>query len=257
MNFQMDLKPTDFLGSLAKGLAVIETFSTDRPRLSISEVAAETGFDRATARRCLLTLSELGYADYDGKFFRLTPRVLRLGTACLVTMALPNIVQPWLDTLSNDIGQSTSVSILDDWEIVYVARAAQQRLMSISLMPGSRLPASCTSMGRVLLAHQPEAQVRALLKKHPPTKFTARTITDSSELIAIMTRIRADGFAIIDQEIEMGLRSIAVPLFDSRGNVVAALNTGVAAVHDDASELKTLYLDKLLEVQRSIRPLLV
>jgi IclR family transcriptional regulator, pca regulon regulatory protein len=253
----MDLKPTDFLGSLAKGLIVIEAFSAERPRLSITEVAAETGLDRATARRCLLTLSQLGYAGYDGKFFRLTPRVLRLGTACLATMPLPNIVQPWLDNLSNDIGQSTSVSILDDWEIVYVARAAQQRLMSISLMPGSRLPASCTSMGRVLLAQLPDTQIKALLKKYPPTARTDHTITDSAELLMTIGRVRADGYAIIDQEIEMGLRSIAVPLFDSRGNVVAALNTGVAAVHDDASELKTLYLDKLLEVQRSIKPLLV
>ncbi len=124
----MDLKPTDFLGSLAKGLAVIEAFSAERPRLSIAEVASVTGFDRATSRRCLLTLSRLGYADYDGKFFRLTPRVLRLGTACLATMPLPVIVQPMLDTLSGDTGQSSSVSILDDWEIVYVARAAQQRV---------------------------------------------------------------------------------------------------------------------------------
>ncbi len=136
----MSLKPTDLLGSLAKGLAVIESFSPERPRLSITEVAGQTGFDRATARRCLLTLTDLGYADYDGKFFRLTPRVLRLGTACLATMPLPSIVQPWLDTLSGEIRQSTSVSILDEWEIVYVARAAQQRLMAVNLVPAAACP---------------------------------------------------------------------------------------------------------------------
>lgn len=123
MNLRMDRKATDYLGSLAKGLSVIEAFSAERPRLSIAEVSAATGYDRATARRCLLTLAELGYAGYDGKFFRLTPRILRLGTACLAAMPLPNLIQPWLDRLSTDIGQSTSVSILDDWEIVYVARA--------------------------------------------------------------------------------------------------------------------------------------
>ncbi len=253
----MELKQTDFLGSLAKGLSVIEAFSMERPRLSISDVASDTGLDRATARRCLLTLAGLGYADYDGKYFRLTPRVLRLGTACLATMPLPNIVQPWLDALSGEIGQSTSVSILDGWEIVYVARAAQQRVMSISLMPGSRLPAYCTSMGRVLLASLPEAEARAVLRKRKPERRTERTVTDMDAILAIIASVRRNGFAIIDQEIELGLRSIAVPLFDARGRTVAALNVGVsAAVHDSAERLRELYLDKLISVQQSLKPLL-
>ncbi len=142
----------DLMGGLAKGLKVIEAFTAEHPRLSIADAAAITGLDRATARRCLLTLAELGYADYDGKYFTVTPRVLRLGTGCLAAMPLPRLVQPWLDTLSEEVGQSTSVSILDESEIVYVARAAQRRVMSINLMPGSRLPAFCTSMGRILLA---------------------------------------------------------------------------------------------------------
>ena len=131
----------DMMGGLAKGLAVIETFTAERPRQSIAEVSATSGLDRATARRCLLTLAELGYADYDGKFFTLTPRVLRLGTACLATMPLPRLVQPTLDRLSDTLNESASVSILDGAEIVYVARAARQRVMSIGLGPGSRLPA--------------------------------------------------------------------------------------------------------------------
>lgn len=252
----MDLKPTDTLGSLAKGLAVIEAFTAERPRLSIAEVSAATGFDRATARRCLLTLSSLGYCDYDGKFFRLTPRILRLGTACLATMPLPQLIQPTLDTLSAEIGQSTSVSILDDWEIVYVARAAQSRVMSISLMPGSRLPAYCTSMGRVLLAERPEAEVRAVLKKHPPEKRTEKTVTDVEKIIRVLRDVKRQGFAVIDQEIELGLRSIAVPIVDSRGVTVAALNAGVSAVHEVAV-LRERYLPKLLEVQQAVRPLLV
>jgi IclR family pca regulon transcriptional regulator len=257
VNTQMNLKPTDFLGSLAKGLSVIEIFSAERPRLSIAEVSAESGLDRATARRCLLTLAELGYADYDGKFFRLTPRVLRLGTACLATMPLPNIVQPMLDTLSAEIGQSSSVSILDDWEIVYVARAAQQRVMSISLMPGSRLPAYCTSMGRVLLAGLADGPVRDMLRKHRPVRRTDHTVTDADEILAIIAKVRGDGYAIIDQEIELGLRSIAVPLLDLRGRTVAALNVGVsAAVHDSADRLRELYLGKLLAVQQNLKSLL-
>lgn len=138
---------TDFIASLAKGLKVIEAFRAEQPRLSITEVAEATGLDRATARRCLLTLHELGYADYDGKFFTLTPRVLRLGMGAMAAIPLAQLVQPWLDQLSEQIGQSTSVSILDDTEIVYLARAAQRRVMSIGLMPGSRLPAHCTPNG--------------------------------------------------------------------------------------------------------------
>jgi IclR family transcriptional regulator, pca regulon regulatory protein len=253
----MDRKATDYLSSLAKGLNVIEAFSAERPRLAIADVSQATGLDRAAARRCLLTLAGLGYADYDGKYFSLTPRVLRLGTACLGAMPLPKLVQPWLDRLSVDIGQSTSVSILDEWEIVYVARAAQQRLMSISLMPGSRLPACCASMGRVLLAALPDAQVRSLLKKHPPKKLTDNSITNIDELLDVLQQIRKDGFAIVDQEIEIGLRSIAVPLHDAQGRTIAALNVGVAAIHDSAKELRQLYLSKLLDVQKSLMPLLV
>src|SRR5690606_18667479 len=148
------------------------------PRQSISEVSAASGLDRATARRCLLTLAHLGYADYDGKYFTLTPRILRLGTACLATMPLPQMVQPLLDRLSETLGESSSVSILDGADIVYVARAAQRKLMAIALMPGSRLPAFCTSMSRVLLAARPEAETAALLRHSPPVARTPLTRTD-------------------------------------------------------------------------------
>ncbi|MFM2280829.1 MAG: transcriptional regulator, IclR family, partial [Pseudomonadota bacterium] len=181
----MTVKERDVMGGLLKGLKVIEAFSAERPRLSISEAAEITDLDRATTRRCLLTLSESGYADYDGKFFTLTPRVLRLGTGCLAAMPLPRIVQPVLDRLSQEIGESTSVSILDETEIVYVARAAQRRVMSIALMPGSRLPAYCTSMGRVLLAAQDPAEARRLLEASSREKRTERTVTDIDALMAV------------------------------------------------------------------------
>ncbi|MFN4128538.1 MAG: IclR family transcriptional regulator C-terminal domain-containing protein [Paracoccaceae bacterium] len=224
----MTISERDTMGGLAKGLLVIETFTADRPRQSIAEVSAASGLDRATARRCLLTLAHHGYADWDGKFFTLTPRVLRLGTACLAAMPLPQIVQPLLDALSDRIGQSTSVSILDGAEIVYVARAAQRKVMSITLMPGSRLPAFCTSMGRVLLAARPEAEIRTLLTAHPPVARTPLTRTDPEEILAELAQVRAQCFAIIDQEVELGLRSIAVPLLNAHGRTVAALNVGLA-----------------------------
>lgn len=226
----------DMMGGLAKGLAVIETFTAERPRQSIAEVSATSGLDRATARRCLLTLAELGYADYDGKFFTLTPRVLRLGTACLATMPLPRLVQPTLDRLSETLNESASVSILDGAEIVYVARAARQRVMSIGLGPGSRLPAYCTSMGRVLLA--------------------ALTLTDPDQIMARLAQVRARGFEVIDQEVEIGLRSIAVPLMNARGQVVAALNVGVAAVQKSVEDLQAQFLPALQQAQAMLRPML-
>ena len=252
----MTVTERDLMGGLAKGLAVIESFSIDQPRQSISEVAAATGLDRATARRCLLTLAHLGYADYDGKFFTLTPRVLRLGTACLATMPLPQLVQPLLDELSERIGESSSVSILDGAEIVYVARAAQRKVMSIALMPGSRLPAYCTSMGRVLLAALPEAEARERLGAAPLPRRRPHTLTDPGAILAELARIRTDGYAVIDQEVEIGLRSIAVPLVSSRRQTVAALNLGLPARGEPIAELVERYLPALRDVSARMREIL-
>lgn len=253
----MSISQRDTMGGLAKGLAVIETFAADRPRQSIAEVAAASGLDRATARRCLLTLAQHGYADYDGKFFTLTPRVLRLGTACLATMPLPQVVQPWLDRLSEELGESTSVSILDADEIVYVARAAQRKVMSIALMPGSRLPAYCTSMGRVLLAALPEEEARRHLAQRPLAARTPLTLTDPDAVMEQVRITREQGYAAIDQEVEMGLRSIAVPLHDTRGRTVAAMNLGLPAMEGSAESLITRHLPALRAIQAELRKVLI
>ena len=247
---------TDFIGSFAKGLQVLEAFSAERAKLSITDVAQVTGFDRATARRCLLTLHELGYADYDGKFFSLTPRVLRPGIGAIAALPIAQIVQPWLDQLSRQIGQSTSVAIMDEGEIVYIARAAQSSVMSIGLLPGSRLPAHCTSMGRVLLAAMPEDKARQIIEAADLTPRTALSVTEPEEIMARIKATGEAGYALIDQEVEIGLRSIAVPLMDMHGRVTAALNTGVAAVQDRPEELVTDYLPALLKVQEGLRRLL-
>ncbi len=252
----MSLLERDIMGGLAKGLSVIETFTAERPRQSISEVSVASGLDRATARRCLLTLAHLGYADYDGKFFTLTPRVLRLGTACLATMPLPQLVQPLLDRLSEQLGESSSVSILDGTDIVYVARAAQKKVMSIGLMPGSRLPAYCTSMGRVLLAALPEAAAGEILSQAPLPARTSHTLTDPEALVAEFARVRLQGHAIVDQEVELGLRSIAIPLYNSRGQTVAAMNVGVAASRTEAEDMTRLYLPAMIDVQAELRKLM-
>ena len=244
------------MSGLAKGLRVLEVFRVEQPRLSISQAADAAGLDRATTRRCLLTLAELGYAAYDGKYFTVTPKVLRLGTGCLATMPLPRIVQPVLDKLSEAIGQSTSVSILDETEIVYVARAAQRSVMSISLMPGSRLPAYCTSMGRVLLAALEREEQRAVLEKSDRRARTALTLIEIDDLLEELVATRQRGYALIDQEVELGLRSIAVPVNNVRGQTVAALNVGLSASAASMEDLVERYLPALLSVQSELARML-
>ncbi|AMM85991.1 IclR family transcriptional regulator C-terminal domain-containing protein [Martelella sp. AD-3] len=245
-------RPTDTIASFAKGLRVITCFGAETPRLSIAEVSAATGLDRATARRCLLTLHAEGYASYDGKYFALTPQALRLGMSALNALPLPQRVQPWLDQLSERIGQSCSVAILDGTEIVYIARAAQRRVMSIGLMPGSRLPAHCTSMGRVLLAALPEAEARARIESADLSPRTPASLSSPDEIMERIAAARHDGFALIDQEVETGLRSIAVPIIDGRGQTLAALNTGMAVTAEPAETLVETYLPQLLKMQQNL-----
>lgn len=247
------LKETDFVSGFAKGLRVIESFGEQDRRLSISDVARKTELDRATVRRSLLTLVELGYADYDGKFFTLTSRVLRLGHSYLSATPLPLLLQPHLDLLSDKTGQSSSASVLDDTEIVYIARASQRRVMSINLNPGSRLPAYCSSMGRVLLSALPEDDIRSALSRTELRANTDRTIVDIDQLMAEIRRVREQGYAVINQELELGLCSIAVPLRNRRGVTIAALNVGAPAAHVSPEQMVSLFLPLLQEAAENIR----
>lgn len=247
------MRETDFVSGFARGLKVIEAFEETRQRLSIAEASKLTGLDRATVRRSLLTLAELGYADYDGKFFALTPKILRLGHAYLSATPLPVLIQPHLDQLSEKAGHSASASVLDGTEIVYIARASQRRVMSINLVPGSRLPAFCASMGRVLLSALPEAEARAILAKTDLKPNTPNTRTDPEELMAEFRRVHEQGYAVIDQELEIGLCSIAVPVENDRGQTVAAINIGAPAAHIAAAEMPARYLPLLRETQKALR----
>ncbi len=240
----------------AKGLAVIEAFDDGPSRLSVADIALRTGLDRATARRCLLTLSTLGYADYDGKFFCLSPRTLRLGQAYSRSASLPAIVQPHLDTLSEETGESASVSILDGPEIVYVARASRKRVMAINLTPGSRLPAYCASMGRVLLAFLPPALARSILTARDRPAHTPRTQTELDALTELLMRVAMQGYAAVDQELELGLCSLAVPLFNDKGTVVAALNIGAHSMRLSIDTMIERFLPLLLRSQAQLRPVL-
>jgi len=250
------MRQGDIIHGLIKGLAVIECFNEEHHRLSITDVANRTGLERATARRCLLTLAHLGYATYDGKFFELTPRVLNLGHSYLAATPLPRLIQPFLEDLSRATSESTSAAVLEGTDILYVARVSTRRVMSINLAPGARLPAYCTSMGRNLLAALPPADARAILDRSELVAYTERTKADLASITTELAVVAAQGFAVIDQELELGLCSIAVPLHNAAGKVVAAINIGAQSARASTSYMIANFLPLMRKVQAEVRPLL-
>ena len=243
---------TDFVQSLDRGLAVIRCFSSERPSLTLSEVAERTGLTRAAARRFLLTLQELGYVGSTGRQFSLRPRVLALGYAYLSSFSVAQIAQPHLEDLAEELHESCSVSVLDGDDIVYVARASANRIMTIALTVGTRLPPYPTSMGRVLLAWLPPAEIDAILGRTSLRKLTEQTVVDPDELKQILATVRAKGWATVDQELEAGVRSVAVPIRDSSGKVVAAINASAHAARVPMRTLEKQFLPRLLDAARQI-----
>jgi IclR family pca regulon transcriptional regulator len=210
----------------------------------VADVSRITGLPRASARRCLHTLSVLGYATSINGRYELTPAILTLGQAYLSSVAVARIAQPILERLSDDVRESFSVAVLDGDEIVYIARAAARRILSIGLTVGSRLPAACTSMGRVLIAADDQVRAR-FVRRVKLRRYTDRTITDARALAAELDTVRAQGYAIVDQELELGLRACAVPIVRPDGGVVAAINVGLHAGRADAATLKREFLPLL------------
>lgn len=223
--------------SLARGLHVIRAFSGVDRRLTIADVSRATGLTRAVVRRCLYTLRELGYAATDGRTYRLQPRILNLGYAYLSTAPIPIAAQPVLEELSERLGEATSVAVLDDGAAVCVARAATRRIMAVTLSVGSRLPGYCTALGRVLLASLPAEQSAQELAKFELVAHTRFTVTSRRRLEEILAQARAEGFAVNDQELEIGLRSIAVPVRNVLGATVAAMNVSTQASRVSRREL--------------------
>ncbi|GAA1954913.1 IclR family transcriptional regulator [Amycolatopsis minnesotensis] len=215
--------------SLERGLAVIRAFDAEAPHLTLSDVARSTGLTRAAARRFLLTLVDLGYVRTDGKYFSLTARVLELGYSFLSSMTLPEVAQPHLERLSSEVGESSSMSVLDGTEIVYVARVAVSRIMTVTINVGTRFPAYATSMGHVLLAGLDDAEFDAYLDAAKFDRLTSHTLTSPPALRAELAKVREQGWAIVDQELEEGLRSVAAPIRDRGGPVVAAVNVSTHA----------------------------
>jgi IclR family pca regulon transcriptional regulator len=232
--------------SLARGLAVIRAFDARHPELTLSEVARSCELTRAAARRFLLTLVDLGYVRTDGKLFSLSPRVLELGYAYLSSLSLPEVAEPHLEELVAQVHESSSVSVLDGDDIVYVARVPTSRIMTVAINVGTRFPAYATSMGRVLLAGLPEPELAAYLARVRPDRLTSRTIASPAALRAELERVRAQGYAIVDQELEQGLRAIAAPIHDRTGTVAGAVNISVQAARTSLEAIRKQFLPALL-----------
>ena len=236
----------DFMTSLARGLAVIQAFSQKKRQLTISQVSAKTGFSRAAVRRCLYTLAKLGFAGSDdNRHFYLRPRVLALGHSYISSMPLATAAQPILEHFSRLMHESCSIATLDGLDIVYVARANVTRIMAIDLGVGSRLPAFCTSMGRVLLAHLPPDELESFLARIQFTRYTERTIVTVDKLRPVLRLALRNGYSIVDQELELGLRSMAVPIQNPSGKVVAAVNVGAHAQRVSNQDMLNKFLPHL------------
>jgi IclR family transcriptional regulator, pca regulon regulatory protein len=248
-----ELRPGDeYVQSFARGLGVIRAFSSAAPAQTLSEVAAATGLTRAGARRILLTLERLGYVRQDGRLFRLTPRILDLGYAYLSTMPLSNLAEPIMEELVEKVHESSSASVLDGTEIVYVLRVPTKKIMTINLAIGSRLPAYCTSMGRVLLGGLSEEELESTLARSDLRLRTSRTITDPAQLKAIIQAERDKGWSMINQELEEGLCSLSVPLRGRNGSVIAALNVSSQVSRTPPQSMAKRFLPALREAADKI-----
>ena len=233
------------LRSLERGIAVIEVFSREHPALTLSEVARLANVTRATARRILLTLEKLGHVHSDGKLFSLTPRVLSLGWAYLSSLNLPELAQPLMEDLVEETKESCSMTTLDPPDIVYVARVPTRRIMTVTLGVGARLPAHATSMGRVLLAGLADDELERFMAESPLQAYTDNTVTDPDELREIVAETRERGWAFVDQELELGLRSLAAPITRSPHGTVAAVNVSAATQRVSVEEFHERFLPAL------------
>jgi IclR family pca regulon transcriptional regulator len=238
--------------SLERGLAVMSLFSREHPSLTLSEAAELAGLTRATARRILLTLEHLGYVKSNGRRFAPTAKLLSIGYAYLSSLDLWEVAEPYMEELAERTGESCSASILDGPEIVYVARVPSKRVMAIALSVGSRLPAHATSMGRVLLANLPADELDVYFRTSRRERLTARTMVDEARLRDLLDKVRCRGWALVDQELEMGVRSIAAPIRDLRGNVLAALNVSTHAGRVTVGEMERGFLPHLLNAAKLV-----
>ena len=249
----IEISDRDYVNSLARGLEVIRAFTRTQPRMTLSEIARATGLTRASVRRFLLTLVREGYAETDGKYFGLKPKVLELGYAALSSMSFLDVIQPIIAQLAASLQESCFVAVLDDTDVVYVASALPpNRIVSISVSLGSRAPAHCVSTGRVLVASLPEDEQLEYLKKATLTKLTPYTVTSKVKLRSLIEETKVKGWSIVDQEREVGLRSISVPVRDRASKVIAALNVACPSSRVTPEDMHSKILLELQAASQTI-----
>ncbi|HUG49077.1 MAG TPA: IclR family transcriptional regulator C-terminal domain-containing protein [Candidatus Limnocylindria bacterium] len=238
--------------SLERGLSVLKAFTARDGGLTISEVAERTRLTRATARRLLLTLAELGYVEADRREFRLKEQVLDLAKPFTGPDDPWAFAEPYLQSLTDRLGESASIAVLDGTDILYVARTPTRRLMTLNVSVGSRLPSHATSKGRVLLSFLPSNELDSYLKRSAIARYTNRTVADAEQLRAVLAEVREQGWAIVDQQLEEGLCSVAAPLVGPDGRVSAAISVCAHAGRIDPATLATEFLPLVLETARRI-----
>ena len=243
----------DFMSSLARGLAVVQAFQERKRHLTIAQISHRTEIPRAAVRRCLYTLIKLGYATTDGRTYSLLPKVLTLGHAYLSSSPLAVSAQPYLDRMSEQLHEACNMATLEGDDILYIARSATtQRLISVDLSVGGRLPAYCTSMGRILLAALDDVTLHEYLAHAEFQAKTSRTLHTPEALLECLQQVREQGWCVVDQELEQGLRSIAVPVYDASGQVLAALNVSTHAARVSRTELEQRFLPIMLSSSRDL-----
>lgn len=247
----------NYIAALARGLAVMRSFAGQRNQLTMAEIAKLVGLPRATVRRCLITLTSLGYIDTTGKYYRLTPQVLTLSQAYFSSNPLPRVAQPYIEQVSEAVGESCSVSVLTGDEVIYVARSTRKRAASVHRDVGQNLPAYCTSMGRVLLANLEEAELDMYFKRVTLKKFTHETVIDEATLRGVLEQVRRREFCLIDGELEHNLRAIAVPVRNSVGKVIAAAHISTETDRTPKDKMRNEFLPMLRTAVSQMRPLLI
>ena len=246
-----------FVVALARGLTVMRAFTSQSQHLTLSDVSKIVKLPRATVRRCLLTLQALGYVESRERYFSLSPKVLTIAQGYLTSSVLPRVSQSFLERLSSQIGESCSISILHGQEVIYVARSARKRMSSLHREVGTQLPAHCTSMGRVLLASLSERELEAFFAEAALTRYTPATVTSASKLATMLKKVAKDGYCIVDEELEVNLRAIAVPVRNAAGAVVGALNVSTQASRTSRGDLVERFMPAMLQMVAELRPLLV
>ena len=245
MIYDRPIERDPFVQSFARGLSIVTCFDADHPVMTLSQISERVELSRASTRRFLLTLENLGYVSLKGRNFQLTAKVLDLGYGYLSSLSLPEIAQPHLEVLASRVHESASASVLDGTDIVYIARVPIRRIMSVKINIGTRMPAHATSMGRVLLSGLSTPDLKTLVAKFEMLKYTSNTITSKSVLLQEINKVKNQGWSISDQELEFGLRSIAVPILNKSQEIVASINISTTVQNSTLESMEATFLPEL------------